>query len=733
MGKLIVVSNRLPVNISRHSDGLKVQRSVGGLATGLASYLAGRERLWIGWPGIHKEDLSHKDQQEITDLLAEQDCKPVFLTGMQIHGFYEGFSNKTIWPLFHYFSQFAEFEIRTWKQYRKVNELFCKEVLRVVEPDDQIWVHDYQLMLLPGMLREKLPHVKIGFFLHIPFPSFEIFRLLPWRIEILQGLLGADLVGFHTYDYVRHFLSSIQRLCGLDNTMGLVSVNSRQIKIDAFPMGIDYTRYAHAGQRKKVQEELSELRKKVGRRKVIFSVDRLDYTKGILQRLEAFDWYLSTHPQMRGKVVMILLAVPSRTGVEDYDQLRNHLEQLVGRINGSLGTIGWIPVWYLFRAVPFERLVALYKLADAALITPLRDGMNLIAKEYLAAKDDQRGVLILSEMAGAASELPEALTVNAFDKKAIVEAIDRALTMPAAEQKRRMRLMRERLSRYTVVRWAHDFLDSLEHQHQQQSTLGGRRLSLKISRGLLKEYKQASRRLLLLDYDGTLVDFAARPEDAGPDEELIELLKTLAGQPGNELVIISGRDRKTLDRWLKKTSASLIAEHGAWSKPAGRRWTSMGPRERDWKLVIRPILEVFSDRTPGSSVEEKAYSLVWHYRQVAPELAMVRTQEIKDALNKLIVNMDLGLYEGNKILEIKSTGIHKGRAAEPWLVGEPWDFVLAAGDDYTDEDLFAVISKEGYSIKIGSGPSRARFTMESVGQFRTLLTELAGSCHAASG
>ena len=733
MSKLIVISNRLPVNITRHAEKLNVHKSIGGLATGLSSYCGEKQCLWIGWPGIHKEELSGKDQKEIQKILAERHCRPVFLTESQTRGFYEGFSNKTIWPLFHYFPQFAQFESRTWESYKEVNELFCREVLKEAGPEDQIWIHDYQLMLLPGLLREKMPHSKIGFFLHIPFPSFEIFRFLPWRKEILTGLLGADLLGFHTYDYVQHFLSSIQRLCGLENTMGQVSYGSRRIKIDAFPMGIDYTRYSKATQKKKVQEELAEFRKKVGNRKVIFSVDRLDYTKGIIERLEAFDWYLSTHPEMRGKVVMILLAVPSRTGVEHYEELRYRLEQLVGRVNGALGSIGWIPIWYLFRAVPFERLVALYNLADVALVTPLRDGMNLIAKEYVAATADGRGVLILSEMAGAANELPEALTINAFDKKSIVEAIDQALNMPVQEQKRRMKLMQDRLSRYNVIRWAGDFLDALDQQKQQQAELGAQLLSGRTRQQILRAYKHAPRRLLLLDYDGTLVDFVSRPEDAGPDDSLIKLLKGLADEPGNELVIISGRDRKTLYRWLHSTHASLIAEHGAWRKEAEGRWTSSGPRRQEWKKVVRPILEVFSDRTPGSSVEEKSFSLVWHYRQVPPDLALVRTQELKNALDPLIGNMDLGLFEGNKILEIKHIGIHKGRAAQQWLGEETWDFVLAAGDDFTDEDLFAVLPEDGYSIKIGSGPSRARYRVDSVRQFHELLTELSRSSHVTTG
>jgi trehalose 6-phosphate synthase/phosphatase len=725
MGKLIAVSNRLPVSITRSAHKLGLHSSVGGMATGLSSYREEGNFLWIGWPGIHKEELSPPEVKEVEKMLAGEGIRGVHLNMRQVEDFYEGFSNRTIWPLFHYFFEYTQFEQRTWDMYYQVNDLFCREVLKVAEPGDTIWVHDYQLMLLPGMLRRRLPDAAIGFFLHIPFPSFELFRLLPWRREILDGILGADLIGFHTYDYVRHFLSSIRRICGHEHVMGQVSCGSRLVKVDTFPMGIDYDKYSRAIETKKVKEEIADLRRKIGDRKVLLSVDRLDYTKGIIQRLEAFDWYLTKVPEMRGKVTMILLAVPSRTGVEHYDELRSHLEQLVGRVNGALGAIGWTPVQYLYRSMPFERLTALYHIADAALITPLRDGMNLIAKEYVAAKTDGRGVLILSEMAGASSELPEAMTVNANDKGAIVHAIDEALTMPAAEQKRRMTQMQQRLSRYTVHRWAHDFVETLREQKEYQRRYEAHQLSGPEQQEMLRRYRKARRRLLLLDYDGTLAEFAARPQDARPDEELMTLLTALGKDKRNRLVIISGRDRRTIEKWLGVTGAALIAEHGAWRKGTDGTWHSTVPRRQDWKRMIRPILEFFTDRTPGSEIEEKNFSLVWHYRRVAPELAMIRSQEIKDAVSKLIANMDLGVFEGNKILEIKKSVIHKGQAAAGWLADTEWPFILAAGDDYTDEDLFSALPEDAYSIKIGPGPSLARFSLASVRQLRAMLSDLA--------
>jgi trehalose 6-phosphate synthase/phosphatase len=466
------------------------------------------------------------------------------------------------------------------------------------------------------------------------------------------------------------------------------------------------------------------IRKKVGQRKIIISIDRLDYTKGIVQRLEAFDLFLSQNPQYKEKVTFILLAVPSRTDVGDYMELRRKLEGLVGRINGEHGTIGWVPVWYLYRAVSFERLVALYSIADAALVTPLRDGMNLIAKEFIATKHGGKGVLILSEMAGAASELGEAIIVNAHNKAAIIKAVKEAVEMPVDEQVERNKLMQNRLSRYTATRWADDFMQTLAQVKKTQQALAVNRLTQSVRDALIKAYKTSRERLFLLDYDGTLVGFVSRPEKAGPDKKLQFLLKALAAEQKNEIVIISGRDKETLNHWLGNLSASLIAEHGAWIKEKGGDWQVIAPLLNDWKDKIRPILELYVDRTPGSSIEEKNFSLVWHYRRADAELASLRLQELRDAVLNLTENLDIGVFEGSKILEVKNIGISKGHAVEKWLSKSKWNFILAAGDDYTDEDMFSVLPDDAYSIKVGHGISKARFNLDSVDDLKSLLEEL---------
>jgi trehalose 6-phosphate synthase/phosphatase len=728
MGRLLVIANRLPFKVTKKSGQLYFEHSPGGVATALSSLPKSYERFWIGWPGITTEKLTNEDKDEITRRLADENCHPIFLSEKQIQNYYEGFANETIWPLFHYSPLRTVYEDRYWQAYQQVNQTFCDEVIKIAKPGDRIWVHDYHLMLLPQLLHQSLTPAEIGFFLHIPFPSFELFRLLPWRLEILNGLLGADLIGFHTYDYVRHFLSSACRIVGLEHTLGKMSVGNRVVKVDAFPLGIDYEKYSQAPNDPVVKQEVNKIRKKVGDRKIVISVDRLDYTKGIIERLEAFDLFLSENPEYKGKVTMIMVAVPSRTRVEEYIALRRRLEQLVGRVNGEHGTIGWVPVWYLYRFLPFKRLTALYHVADVALVTPLRDGMNLIAKEFIATKVDGKGVLILSEMTGAASELAEALIVNAKNKRATVDAIKQALEMSEDEQIERNRLMQSRLSHYNVSRWATDFLNSLSDISKTQQELSVRRLSQPSRQKLISDYSKSQSRLLLLDYDGTLISFTHRPEKAGPDSEIMALLQKLSSDSKNEVVVISGRDKTTLTKWLGNlNNVGLVAEHGAWIKQKHKDWQCVQPFTGEWKETVRPIIQLYADRTAGSLVEEKDFSLVWHYRRADPELAYVRIQELKDTLSNLTANLNVGVFEGNKILEIRNLGINKGRAAKLWLEKKSWDLIIAAGDDYTDEEMFTVIPEDGFSIKVGISISKAKFNVDTVREIRMLLKQLTGS------
>jgi trehalose 6-phosphate synthase/phosphatase len=723
MNRLLIVSNRLPVTLVKKDGEFEVKASAGGVATGLGSIHQASDSLWIGWCGLAQERIKGQEE-EIRERLAERRCHGVFLSQYDIENYYFGFANKTIWPLFHYFPLYAVYSNNFWDSYIRANRAFCDEVVKVARKDDIIWVHDYHLMLLPRMLRERMPEATIGFFLHIPFASSEVFRLLPWRREIIDGLVGADLVGFHTYDYVRHFNESARRVAGYEHSLGYLTVEDRVVRVDAFPMGIDYKRFSGAGGMDGVADQVKQIRDQVGDAKVMLSIDRLDYTKGIPQRLEVFDLFLEKHPEYRGKVALILVAVPSRTGVEHYRLLKRRVDELVGRINGKYGTIGWVPVSYLFRSLPFEKLMALYKLADVALVTPLRDGMNLIAKEFVAAKTEGLGVLILSEMAGAARELGEALIVNPNNKDEIVEAIMKALTMPEEEQVERNRTLQHRLARYSIGGWVGDFMARLENVKRLQKERAVRRLTGDARSKLLGHYAAARKRLILLDYDGTLVPFSDWPRKAVPGEETIPLVEALVGDEKNDVVIVSGRDKDTLEEWLGALDIGLVAEHGAWIKHRGGEWRMPGSLKSDWKSQVRPLLELYVDRTPGSFVEEKGFSLSWHYRKTDPGWGSLRARELRADLADLTANLAIGVLEGSKVIEVKDVGVNKGRAVLGWLEGGSYDFVLAAGDDWTDEEMFGALPESAYTIKVGRGVSTARFNLESYRDVRSLLKQL---------
>ena len=723
MSRVLMVSNRLPVNFVKRGNEMRLQPSVGGVATGLSSVSRSYDALWLGWPGVSVERVGGQVKDIKLELRA-RNLFPVFLSDQDVEQYYYGFCNRTLWPLFHYFTHYTVYSKRLWDAYERVNRVFCGAIVDVAEPDDTIWVHDYQLMLLPNLLREKLPEAKIGFFLHVPFPSSEIFRLLPWSRDIMEGVMGADLVGLHTYDYARHFLSCTRRLLGYEHALGQITTGDHVLRVDAFPMGIDYDMFADAAHDLEVIAEIGKILKKIGNRKVILSIDRLDYTKGIPERLEAFGRFLAKNPEYEGRVTLVMVAVPSRTRVEQYVLLKRQVDELVGRINGRYGSLDWMPVWYLYRAVPFRTLAALYQLADVALVTPLRDGMNLIAKEFIASKVDGKGVLVLSEMAGASNVLGDALIVNPNSRDSVAEALKRALEMPEEEQVNRNRAMQEHLRRYDLQRWAGDFMDGLSRICDVRERLSAKRLTGEGRKALADDYDRSARRLILLDYDGTLIDFADRPEAAKPDDELMTLLEELARDPKNEVVIISGREKDSLEEWFGGMDVGLVAEHGIWLKDKGMEWAMAEPLRDDWKNDIRPFLERYVDRTPGSFIEEKDFSLVWHYRRAAPGLGAARAMQLKDELLLLTANLNLGVLEGSKIVEIKNAGINKGRAALHWVSWEPWDFILAVGDDPTDEDVFAALPESAHSVKVKLTPSKAKYNVESPDEVRALLGEL---------
>lgn len=724
MSKLITISNRLPISVVKRAGKLQFNPSIGGLVTGLSSFYKSRDSVWVGWPGISSARVNLEEEKEINERLTAENCHPIFLSKYEVENYYHGFSNKTIWPLFHYFPQYTTNNNLYWDVYKRVNEKFSNVISNLIEPGDEIWIHDYQLLLLPSLIRKKNPGVALGFFLHIPFPTFEIFRLLPWREEVLEGILGADLIAFHTCSYVNHFLNNVRRLLGYEYDRGQLLVENRVVKVEPLSMGIDYNRYAAAVETPTVQKKIAKIKKKLTHRKIILTVDRLDYTKGIVERLEAYELFLEKNPKYLEKVTLITVAVPSRTSVDTYVQLKKQVDELVGRVNGRYGTFGWAPIWYLYRSLSFEDLVAYYHLADVCLVTPLRDGMNLVSKEFIACKTNGQGVLILSEMAGAAKELGESLIVNPNNKEQVAGALVEALEMPEEEKLARNEKMQQRLRHYTVTKWANLFLKELRQSKINQQELSTKLLSPHEKEKLILDYRKNKKRLVLLDYDGTLVQFSSKPLDAKPDDQLIKLIENLACLEENEVVIISGRDRITLGNFFSTLKISLVAEHGAWIKEKGQNWYKIEPLRDDWKEEIMPVVERYLYRMPGSFIEEKDFSIAFHYRKTDPDLARERTKELKDDLLNLTVNLNLAILEGNMVVEIRDSTINKGRAALQFITKRKQDFCLAIGDDATDEDTFAALPESAYSIKVGLSPSQAKFSLKSVAEVRSLLIEL---------
>ena len=721
VNKTVIISNRLPVKIVEQDGEYLLSPSEGGLATGLGSVYKKGGNIWIGWPGI---DVPEDRQEEVTKQLAELNLIPVFLSAEEINLYYEGFSNEVLWPVFHYMVTYANFEQNYWDFYRSVNRKFQEATLAHLNEGDTIWIHDYQLLLLPCMIRKAQPNVIIGFFQHIPFPSYEIFRLIPWREELISGMFGADLLGFHTFDDVRHFLSAASRLSGAKISDNVITHNDRQIVVESFPMGIDAEKFENLIGDSLVKEYVESFKESVQDRKVIVTIDRLDYSKGILQRLQAYELLLQVHPEYVDKLSLYMIVVPSRDTVPQYKELRDQIDQLVGNINARFRTLNWLPVHYFYRSFPIEFLSALYSSAHICLVTPMRDGMNLVSKEYVASRTDDTGVLILSEMAGASKELNDALIVNPNNIGDVMNAIVKAVSMPLEEQKRRMHVMRGLVKKFDIHLWVKNFMDKLEEVKQMQESLLTKHAVVAVREEIGRAYTGAADRFIFLDYDGTLVGFNGDIDRASPDEELYQILENLSADPANRVVIISGRRHETLEEWFGHLKLDLIAEHGAWQKHYQEEWKSLPLLTDKWKHEVRTVLDTYTDRTPGSFIEDKSYSLVWHYRKVEEGLGELRANEIINHLKVTVADKGLQLMPGNKVIEFKNIEVNKGKAALNWLYGNHPDFIIAFGDDHTDEDIFKALPDEAYTIKVGSNISAAKYYLRNFVEVRDFLRTL---------
>lgn len=723
MPQVLIVSNRLPMSIKKVNGKLKFYPSIGGLATGLSSYVKGRKSTWVGWPGLASEELNDAEKQIIITRLKRHNCYPVFLSRQQIDEYYNGYSNSILWPIFHSMpaSQMSN-EARLWKAYQNVNKLFLETIQPLVQTDSVIWVHDYQLLLLPELLRSRRLGGHIGFFLHIPFPNFKTFAKAGHTHALLSGMLGADLVGFHTSSYSENFIQACH-----ESNLGIagqkqIILEARNIHVTHFPIGIDYEKYAQAGKLKSVKTAGKKYRKKYGKRKIIVAVDRLEPSKGLTERLKAYRDFLEANPKFRSKVTMVMVAAPSRMDIPAYQRLQARLIKLSKEINDEYGTSNWLPVDFINESLPFEEVSALYQLADIAFIAPLRDGMNLVAKEFVASKHNS-GILILSQTAGASEELRDALIVNPKKPSTVVDALQKAMNMPKSELRSRLKSMQQQISTNTIHTWASTFVKTLQQPvsvsgHSRTRSLQGAHLE-----ALLETYHTHKKRLILLDYDGTLMPFTEHYSDTLPSKHLLKVVKKLVSNKSNDVVVVSGRQASDLDEWFKGIKINLIGEHGAVIKKAGARQWKHIENKTNWRQEFLPVLEKYTARTPHAMIEIKPNSLVWHYRGAPAYAAQKNSVIIKRLLKPLLKKHSVELFQGNKILEIKDPKINKGTAVQPWLT-YGYECIIAIGDDYTDEDLFELLQNTAYTIKVGQGRTRAGYRLKSVSAVIDFLEQL---------
>jgi len=711
--RLIIVSHLIP--IEKYIDGkpfLKVRHS--RFADGIKNYLGGRNSdqafnsaIWIGCADFDERMWHDNFDEEFSNKMIE--IRPIFFAKDIYHKFYQGFSKSTLWPLFHYLPSFIEYDNDTFAAYEAVSKTYLQEISSVIRPGDTVWINDYQLLLLPGMLREQNPNLEIGFFLHTPFPSYEIFRLLhtTWKKKILEGILGADLIGFYGHQYVQHFLDNVHRILQLEPNFYNIPIRDRTVKADVFPAGIDFNKFHSAMNLPEVIGIKNKIRQDLAGKKILMSLGGLDYTDGMLHRLKGIERFLKKYPLYSGKIVVVIIIIPCSRPSLKFKEMKQMIEEAVGKINGTYSTLEWQPIIYRYTNLTFNELAAIYEISDVGLVTPLREGLTLIAKEYVAAKSEN-GVLIVSEWASATYDLADAVLVNPMDEDELADKINEALQMPAEIQKNKIKLLQRKVRQHSPGQWINDFflqlfdIKKLQHDRERKYLTDGLEMIL------LNEYQEATSRLILLDYDGTLVPFTDDPQKAYPDEDLLRLLEDLTTDDKNDVTIISGRNSVTLLTWLGHLHLNLISEHGAGLRLKNGDW-KFANLDNSWKPTVYAVLESFVKRTPGSFVEEKSSTLVWHYRAVELALGAIRSRELIEKLSRSISNTQLQIIDGNKVIEVKPLGIDKGSSAKTLLRENSYDFIMAFGDDKTDEDLFKEFKNKGYTIKIGGEETAAQY------------------------
>jgi trehalose 6-phosphate synthase/phosphatase len=724
---IFVVSNRLPVRIERERGRLRIVRSGGGLAAALRG-LDGVQA-WIGWPGGTVEQARRDD---LTRQLHDLGLAPVFLAADEERYYYNGMCNGTLWPLLHYFPGRIEFDDRAWPAYAAVNQRFADVVLARAQPGDTVWIHDFHLMLLPQLLRAARPELRIGFFLHVPFPSQELWRILPQREELLRGVLGADYIACHTAEYLRHFRNACARVLGLEADPDAIPVDGRRVSLGVDPLGTDTRMFVEHLQGDEVRRQLDHLEQRWQQRRLLLGVERLDYSKGILHKLQAFERLLDREPERREDTVMLQVLVPSRQENESYRALLREIQREVGRINGRFGAPGRMPLEFVHRSIDPPELAALYRFATVGMVTPVRDGMNLVAHEFVLcqghaepAGSQARGTLVLSEFAGAALSLTRALQVNPWDISGLSEWLGIALRMPAAERAERTREMYERVLELDSARWARNSLDRLARAAARNLAHRPAPLGAAARSALVASFTAARRRRVFLDYDGTLREITLRPEQAAPTAELRQLLQRLASRPATEVHLVSGRSRATLAAWFGALPLHLCAEHGFAQRPPDGTWRDRGDVDLRWLDRVQQLLALVCEEVPGSFVERKGGGIAWHYRLADPGYGPWRARELRKTLDDMLVHEPAETLAGHSVLEVRARGVDKGAYVSAHLQDVAADeFVFCAGDDRTDVDMYGRMPAHAFVVNVGGPAPGAQHVLTSPRELRDLLAQL---------
>ena len=719
-GPILVVSNRLPVTLTRGKRGLERRRSSGGLVSGLEPLMLRNGGTWIGWPGIKLQPGDRLSSPEDPFQM-----RAVEISNAEITRYYHGFSNRTLWPLFHCFPSLATFERREWETYERVNERFARVAADCADEDgaELVWFHDYQLTTAPHHLRRMRPEQRIAQFIHIPFPPDDVFRLLPWNRELLLGLLACDLVGFHVPLYARNFMQCAERMLGarVDFASGQIEQGERTVLVRDFALGIDYERFASAAAAVPRRDDRGGQPKE----RLILGVDRLDYTKGIPERMRAFERLLDRHPEHREKIGLLQIAVPSRNQVAAYQDQKREIDELVGRINGRFGTSQWTPIRYLYRSVPQERLVELYRDADIALVTPLRDGMNLVAKEYVACQVGEPGVLILSRLAGAAETMREALQVNPANIDGVADALHRALTMEEPERRSRMVALQRRERKYDVHRWLESFVEAARGAGGHLQTVTDAEFESWLGR-VLDNHRLA----LFLDYDGTLVPLRRHPSEARLPENVRDSIAACARRPDTDVSIVSGRALEDVRSLAGLEDVTYAGNHGLEIEGPGLEHFRHADLPHYRERLVDLATELGQGLPPGAWVEEKGASLTLHFREAEPDVheslatearAQIRKAgfQARDAQRAVEARPPIGWDKGHAVLHIlrKRYGPSWSENVRPIYIG----------DDDTDEDAFRVLSGLGMTFLVGQidRPTQAARSLANPENVRALLAWLA--------